>query len=334
MSQAEEVIGRLASCLCEEDQVGLDELRGELAGRLIPLLADPLAGPGVTVQAAFEAAGEGFPSVCAWPSDAPRLAWAFGEEGVGSGVCAVLGWPHGRVLGDALCFECAMLAAAGVGEVCLATNTAAIAEGEFDEVMDPVLSVIRTAHGEGDECGCDEECGCECDDEGCTCGHGHDTQSDDACDPDSTCACGREHADQTYDDGHGPDEACVCGHDHGEGACGEDDDCCDAELAVSVALECGQLTAQQLCQACDVVSSAGPDYIVACTGAGPRYASPEDVRLICATVEPGVAVRATTDARTVGEALALFEAGAVELLCFHAAQVLVDFDRLAAELGL
>lgn len=293
MSQAEEVIGRLASCLCEGEEVGLDELRDELAARLIPLLADPLAGPGATVQAAFEAAGEGFPCVCAWPSDAPRLAWAFGEEDVEANVCAVLGWPHGRVLGDALCFECAVLAAAGVGEVCLAANTAAIAEGEFDEVMDPVLSVIRTAHGDGD--------GCECGEDGCDCGG---------------------HVDA--------DGACSCGHDHDA----DDEDCCDAELAVSVALECGQLTAQQICQACDVVSSAGPDYIVACTGAGERYASPEDVRLICATVEPGVAVRATTDARTVGEALALFEAGAVELLCPHAAQALVDFDRLAAELGL
>ena len=100
---------------------------------------------------------------------------------------------------------------------------------------------------------------------------------------------------------------------------------------MGVAIECGQLTPQVLCQAVDAISSAHPDYVVACTGAE-RCATPEDVRLVCATVEPGVAVRATTDARTVAEAVELFEAGAVELMCLHASQILLDFDRLATSL--
>ena len=100
---------------------------------------------------------------------------------------------------------------------------------------------------------------------------------------------------------------------------------------MGVAIECGQLTPQVLCQAVDAISSAHPDYLVACTGAE-RCATPEDVRLVCATVEPGVAVRATTDARTVAEAVELFEAGAVELMCLHASQILLDFDRLATSL--
>ena len=165
--------------------------------------------------------------------------------------------------------------------------------------MDPVLSVIRTAR-EDDA----DEGACDCDDEDDCCGH--------------------EHAS---DEGVG--DSCTCGHDHGDDS---DDDWCDVELTVSVAVECGQLTPQQLCQACDAVSSAGPDYVVACTGQGPRCATPEDVRLISATVEPGVDVRATTDARTLEEALGLFEAGAVELLCLHPGQLLLDFDRLAADL--
>lgn len=342
MSQAEETLGRLASCLCEGEEVDLEGLGQELAARLIPLLASPLAGPGATLQEAFEAAGSGHEALATWVGDAPRLAWSFGEEGLPVSVTALLGWPYGRVLGDALCFECALLASVGVGEVCLAANTAALVEGEFDEAMDPVLSVIRTARaddeGDGEDacacegedacaCGHDHESACGCGDDDCACGHDHDGDRDDegtsghahecACgDDDDDCACGHDYACDCDDD-------CGCGHD--------DDDCCGGALAVGVAIECGQLTPQVLCQAVDVISSAHPDYVVACTGAE-RCATPEDVRLVCATVEPGVAVRATTDARTVAEAVELFEAGAVELMCLHASQILLDFDRLAASL--
>ena len=318
MSQAEETLGRLASCLCEGEEVDLEGLGQELAARLIPLLASPLAGPGATLQQAFEAAGSGHEALATWVGDAPRLAWSFGEEGLPVSVTALLGWPYGRVLGDALCFECALLASVGVGEVCLAANTAALVEGEFDEAMDPVLSVIRTARADDDEgededaCACEGDCDCEDDEAGCACGHDHDCDCDD-----DDCACGHAHDCDCGDD------ACGCGHDH--------DDCCDGALAVGVAIECGQLTPQVLCQAVDAISSAHPDYLVACTGAE-RCATPEDVRLVCATVEPGVAVRATTDARTVAEAVELFEAGAVELMCLHASQILLDFDRLATSL--
>ena len=313
MSQAEETLGRLASCLCEGEEVDLEGLGQELAARLIPLLASPLAGPGATLQEAFEAAGSGHEALATWVGDAPRLAWSFGEEGLPVSVTALLGWPYGRVLGDALCFECALLASVGVGEVCLAANTAALVEGEFDEAMDPVLSVIRTAHADGDESDDEDACACESEDV-CACGHDHESACD--CDDDD-CACGHDHDCDCGDD------ACGCGHD--------DDDCCDGALAVGVAIECGQLTPQVLCQAVDAISSAHPDYLVACTGAE-RCATPEDVRLVCATVEPGVAVRATTDARTVAEAVELFEAGAVELMCLHASQILLDFDRLATSL--
>ena len=343
MSQAEETLGRLASCLCEGEEVDLEGLGQELAARLIPLLASPLAGPGATLQQAFEAAGSGHEALATWVGDAPRLAWSFGEEGLPVSVTALLGWPYGRVLGDALCFECALLASVGVGEVCLAANTAALVEGEFDEAMDPVLSVIRTARADDEECddedacacGHDHESACGCDDEACTCedgdcacGHDRDRDCDDAGASRHTheCACGCD------------DEGCTCEHDHdcdcGDDACGcghDDDDCSDGALAVGVAIECGQLTPQVLCQAVDAISSAHPDYLVACTGAE-RCATPEDVRLVCATVEPGVAVRATTDARTVAEAVELFEAGAVELMCLHASQILLDFDRLATSL--
>ena len=335
--------------MCEGEEVDLEGLGQELAARLIPLLASPLAGPGATLQEAFEAAGSGHEALATWVGDAPRLAWSFGEEGLPVSVTALLGWPYGRVLGDALCFECALLASVGVGEVCLAANTAALVEGEFDEAMDPVLSVIRTARADDDEdaCACEGDCDCEGEDacacegeDACACGHDHESAcgcDDEACtceDDVAGCACGHDHESARDCD----DDGCACGYDHdcdcGDDACGcghDDDDCCDGALAVGVAIECGQLTPQVLCQAVDAISSAHPDYVVACTGAE-RCATPEDVRLVCATVEPGVAVRATTDARTVAEAVELFEAGAVELMCLHASQILLDFDRLASSL--
>ena len=306
MSQDAQLISRLAAQLCEGDEVGVEELRDALLDRLMPMLADPAMGPAATLEAAARGVAAGHTGLVAFPSDAPRIAWTLEENGLPTDVCALIGAPFGKVLGDPLCFECAMLASACVREVCLVANTAAIREGEFDEVMDPVMSALRTAHPDDEE-----------EPEGDEHAHG------------DACGCGHEH-------GHDGD-ACGCGHEHGGGgdcACeecaGEDD---EPELAVSVALECCELTSEQLCRACDVVSSVMPDCIVVSTGLGARCAVPGEVRLVAATVEPGVAVRATTDARTLPEALDLLEAGATELACLHAADIVADFGRIVAGLG-
>jgi deoxyribose-phosphate aldolase len=297
MQDNAQLMARLASQLCEGDEVCVDELRDALLDRLLPMLANPAEGPGATLEEAFRRVAAGHTGLVCFPSDAPRVAWTLEENGIPVEVCALLGAPYGRVLGDPLCFECAMLANACVREVCLAANTAAIREGEFDEVMDPVMSVLRTARPDEDEA-------CECDDEACGCGCGEDA-----------CECRHDHA-------HGDD--CDC-----DECVGEDD---EPELAVSVALECCDLTSEQLCQACDAISSAMPDCIVVSTGLGARCATAAEVRLVAATVEPGVAVRATTDAHTLQEALDLFEAGATELACLNPADIAVDFDRVAAAL--
>ncbi len=306
MSQDAQLMDRLAAQLCEGDEVGVEELRAALLDRILPMLADPALGPVATLETAARCVAAGHTGLLAFPSDAPRIAWTLEENGLPTDVCALLGAPFGKVLGDPLCFECAMLASAGVGEVCLVANTAAIREGEFDEVMDPVMSALRTARADECEDG-DESC-----EDGCSCGHEHEDDH----------ACGCEGGSPA--DGHAPD--CTCPECEGHG-----DE--EPELAVSVALECCELTDEQLCRACDVVTSVLPDYVVASTGLGARCASPAQVRLIAATVEPGVAVRATTDARTLADALALLEAGASELACLYAGDVVADFDRIAGELG-
>ncbi len=305
MSQNDQVISRLAAQLSEGDEVSLAELRAALLDRLLPMTADPAQGPAATLDAAARAVVAGHTGLVAFPSDAPRIAWTLEENGLPADVCALVGAPFGKVLGDPLCFECAMLASACVREVCLVANTAAIREGEFDEVMDPVMSALRTARPdeyEGDEEPCEDEC---------CCGHDHD---------------GEMHA---HEHAHGCD--CDCDECADGDYADEGDE--EPELAVSVALECCDLTDEQLCRACDIVSSVLPDCVVASTGLGGHCATPAQVRLIAATVEPGVAVRATTDARTLAEALELLEAGATELACLHAGEILADFDQLTSSLG-
>ena len=372
MQDNAQLMARLASQLCEGDEACVDELRDALLDRLLPMLANPAVGPGATLEEAFRRVAAGHTGLVCFPSDAPRVAWTLEENGIPVEVCVLLGAPYGRVLGDPLCFECAMLANACVREVCLVANTAAICEGEFDEVMDPVMSVLRTARpdeddGDDEACGCgDGEDACECDGDACECGHPHGDACECDCEHGGGCECGNEACECEHDHGDGcghDDGACGCGHKHAgdEDECGcecDDEDCecngdacgcghhhgddCDCdecvgeddepELAVSVALECCDLTSEQLCQACDAISSAMPDCIVVSTGLGARCATVAEVRLVAATVEPGVAVRATTDARTLEEALDLFEAGATELACLNPADIAVDFDRVAAAL--
>ena len=187
--------------------------------------------------------------------------------------------------------------AGGVAELALVANTGALLEGTLDEVVEPLASLLGTVHADEDGCGCE-------DGEACSCGHRH----------------------------HGDEEGCGC-HDE-DCTCGEDD--CgrheDEAPAVSVMLECGLMTPDLVCRACDLVSSCGADFVVAATGEGPRFASAADVRLLCATVEPGVGVKAFTDAVALDDALALLDAGACALVCTHPAQIMEDFDRLALEL--
>lgn len=140
------------------------------------------------------------------------------------------------------------------------------------------------------------------------------------------------------DDGRG----CGDGHGHAHEACGcGDDDVCDGDDGdedgierplLKVILETGCLTPEQVCQATDLVSSLGVDFVKTSTGFGPRGATAEDVRLMCATAEPGVQVKAAGGIRTLADALELLEAGATRLGTSHGAEILAEFDALAADL--
>lgn len=294
MADANELLGRLAALVCEGEETHVEELREALAMCVEPAALDAITGPEGVAEWARVQAEEGHDTLWMHPSDAPRAAWELAQMGSPTQVCAVLAYPQGRALSDALCFETALLMETGVGELALVANTGALLEGSVEDVMEPLGCVLRTVYA-------DEDADCCCDDDDCDCG------------------C-HEHGDD-----------CDCGcHDHEHG-----EDCCCGEAeppAVSVVLETGYLTPEQICRAGDLLGQ-GVDFVVAGTGYGPRDADANDVRLLCATVEPGVQVKAVAEASTLEEVLVLLEAGAARVVTPAAESVMADFDDLVARLA-
>lgn len=139
------------------------------------------------------------------------------------------------------------------------------------------------------------------DDGGCACG----------CEGECTCGEGHDHEGGHDDEGHG----------HGD------------RPLLKVILETGFLTPEQICRATDLVSSLGVDFVKTSTGFGPRGATADDVRLMCATVEPGVQVKAAGGIRCLADAVAMLEAGATRLGTSHGVQILDEFDALADALA-
>lgn len=308
---AREVLGRLAALVCDDEQVGVDELRMRLAGAVDAALLDPLAGPERVAAQARELAGEGFANLVVQPCNVGRVAWELAQAGSATGACGVLAYPQGQDTPEALCFEVALACAAGAAELDLVLNAGAFLEGAQEGFLAPVEAALGTIDAdEGDDGELEGFEGFE---------------DEDACEGDA-CGCGHHHAHEHEGDacGCGCEDGCSCEDDEDE------DDACDGHPLLKAVLEVGCLTPEQVCAAADAVSALGVDFLVAGTGCGPRAATEADVRLMCATVEPGVQVAAwADDACTVAEVLPLLEAGAVRVVSAHARELLADFDRLA-----
>lgn len=86
-----------------------------------------------------------------------------------------------------------------------------------------------------------------------------------------------------------------------------------AGALVKVILETGLLTPAEVVLGCRLAESAGADFVKTSTGFGPRGASLEDVRLMRASVGPGVRVKASGGIRTLAFARELLAAGAARL---------------------
>jgi deoxyribose-phosphate aldolase len=82
---------------------------------------------------------------------------------------------------------------------------------------------------------------------------------------------------------------------------------------VKVILETGFLNEEQKKTACRLSEEAGAHFVKTSTGFGPGGATLEDVRLMRASVGPGVQVKASGGVRDMQTALAMIEAGATRL---------------------
>jgi deoxyribose-phosphate aldolase len=82
---------------------------------------------------------------------------------------------------------------------------------------------------------------------------------------------------------------------------------------VKVILETGYLDQAQIERGCRLAVEAGAHFVKTSTGFGPRGASVEDVRLMRATVGPGIGVKAAGGIRDLETALAMLDAGASRL---------------------
>ena len=306
----EELLGRLAALVCEGDEATVDEIRAGLAASIDQTLLDPAAGPERVATWARDNAGEGYATLCVQPCNVGRVAWELERLGSPTRACCVVAFPHGQQTAEGVCFEVALALAAGAGELDLVMNYGAFLEGSYDAVAEPILAALRTIDAEPDE---DDGCACGCDD-GCACdeGYDHGGDGDCGCGCDDGCACGEEHDDDA--DGHGD-------HEHGD------------RPLLKVILETGCLEPEQICRATDLVSSLGVDFVKTSTGFGPRGATADDVRLMCATVEPGVQVKAAGGIRCLADAVAMLEAGATRLGTSHGAQILGEFDALVDALS-
>jgi deoxyribose-phosphate aldolase len=82
---------------------------------------------------------------------------------------------------------------------------------------------------------------------------------------------------------------------------------------LKVILETGYLTPEMIRSACEAVVRGGADFVKTSTGFGPRGASVEDVRLMRATVGPGIGVKAAGGIRDLAAALDMVAAGATRI---------------------
>lgn len=99
-------------------------------------------------------------------------------------------------------------------------------------------------------------------------------------------------------------------------------------LIFKVILETCYLTPSEICQATDLVSSAGVDFVKTSTGFGTRGASEDDIRLMASCIEPGVGIKASGGIRTLDDAYTMLSLGATRLGTSSGLEILEQYDEL------
>jgi deoxyribose-phosphate aldolase len=102
-------------------------------------------------------------------------------------------------------------------------------------------------------------------------------------------------------------------------------DAAQGKALVKVILENAYLTDDQIVKGCQLVESAGGDYVKTSTGYAPSGATIADLKLMRASVGPQVKVKAAAGVRTLDALLAVMEAGATRCGATQTAAMLDDY---------
>ncbi|MFQ5736875.1 MAG: deoxyribose-phosphate aldolase [Thermodesulfobacteriota bacterium] len=100
------------------------------------------------------------------------------------------------------------------------------------------------------------------------------------------------------------------------------------DAVVKVIIEAALLTDAEKADACEMAVSAGAHFVKTSTGFGPGGASVQDVRLLHGAARGRVKVKAAGGIRTLGQTLAMIEAGAARVGTSSAGKIM---EELAAK---
>ena len=98
---------------------------------------------------------------------------------------------------------------------------------------------------------------------------------------------------------------------------------------VKVIIEIAYLTNEQKVLACKLVEEAGADFVKNSTGYAPSGYTIEDLKLMRASVGPGVRVKASAGVRSLDAALAVIDVGCTRIGTIATAVILDEFVRRA-----
>jgi deoxyribose-phosphate aldolase len=87
----------------------------------------------------------------------------------------------------------------------------------------------------------------------------------------------------------------------------------DHQKILKVIIETAYLSNEEISEACKLCADAGADFVKTSTGFAPAGAIAEDVRLMRASLPPGVGIKASGGIKAYDQAVQLIEAGADRL---------------------
>jgi deoxyribose-phosphate aldolase len=98
------------------------------------------------------------------------------------------------------------------------------------------------------------------------------------------------------------------------------------DAVIKVIIETCFLSGPEKETACRLCERAGAGFVKTSTGMGPAGATVEDIRLIKKTISPGTGIKASGGIKTLGQALAMIEAGATRIGTSSGVQLMREME--------